>query len=82
MPLSSCTTASSAQELSGILSPGAVDPTGETLWEGNPRAVAFHRKYGFSHVAEQTFVLGADAQTDWVLARSLSPVPPSSGAAV
>ena len=52
------------------------------VWERNPRAVAFYRKYGFTRVGEQTFVLGADAQTDRVLARSLSPVRPSSGAAV
>ena len=48
------------------------------VWERNPRAVAFYRKYGFSRVGEHTFVLGADAQTDWILARSLGTVPPSS----
>jgi diamine N-acetyltransferase len=42
------------------------------VWERNPRAVAFYRKYGFTRVGEHTFVLGADAQTDWVLARPLS----------
>ena len=41
------------------------------VWERNPRAVAFYRKYGFTHVGEHTFVLGSDPQTDWVLARSL-----------
>jgi ribosomal protein S18 acetylase RimI-like enzyme len=39
------------------------------VWERNPRAVAFYRKYGFTRVGEHTFILGADAQTDWVLAR-------------
>jgi ribosomal protein S18 acetylase RimI-like enzyme len=48
------------------------------VWERNPRAAAFYRKYGFTRVGEHTFVLGADAQTDWVLARPLSTVPPSS----
>ncbi len=48
------------------------------VWERNPRAVAFYRKYGFTRVGEHTFVLGADAQTDWVLALPLGPVPPSS----
>ena len=51
------------------------------VWERNPRAAAFYRKYGFTRVGEHTFVLGADAQTDWVLARPLGTVPPSSRAA-
>jgi ribosomal protein S18 acetylase RimI-like enzyme len=42
------------------------------VWERNPRAVAFYRKYGFTRVGEHTFVLGADVQTDWLLARPLS----------
>ena len=42
------------------------------VWERNPRAVAFYAKYGFARVGEHTFVLGADAQTDWLLARSLA----------
>ena len=41
------------------------------VWEQNPRAVAFYAKYGFTRVGEHTFVLGADAQTDWLLARPL-----------
>lgn len=51
------------------------------VWERNPRAVAFYAKYGFARVGEHAFVLGADEQTDWVLARPLSPVPPSSSGA-
>jgi len=41
------------------------------VWERNPRAVAFYAKYGFRRVGEHTFVLGGDAQTDWLLAVSL-----------
>jgi ribosomal protein S18 acetylase RimI-like enzyme len=41
------------------------------VWEKNPRAVAFYQKYGFGRVGEHTFVLGADPQTDWLLARPL-----------
>jgi diamine N-acetyltransferase len=41
------------------------------VWERNPRAVAFYAKYGFTRVGEHTFVLGADTQTDWLLARPL-----------
>jgi ribosomal protein S18 acetylase RimI-like enzyme len=47
------------------------------VWERNPRAVAFYRKYGFERVGEHAFVLGADAQTDWVLARPIGASPPS-----
>ncbi len=48
------------------------------VWERNPRAVAFYQKYGFTRVGEHTFVLGADAQTDWLLARPVDTVPPST----
>jgi ribosomal protein S18 acetylase RimI-like enzyme len=41
------------------------------VWERNLRAQAFYRKYGFTRVGEHTFVLGTDAQTDWLFARSL-----------
>jgi ribosomal protein S18 acetylase RimI-like enzyme len=44
------------------------------VWERNPRAVAFYAKYGFARVGEHTFMLGADAQTDWLFARSLGEV--------
>lgn len=49
------------------------------VWERNPRAAAFYRKYGFERVGEHTFVLGADRQTDWVLARPLAASPPRPG---
>ena len=42
------------------------------VWERNSRALAFYAKYGFVRVGEHTFVLGADAQTDWVLARPIT----------
>ncbi len=41
------------------------------VWERNPRAVAFYARYGFRRVGEHTFMLGDDAQTDWLLARPL-----------
>ncbi|HEY0080479.1 MAG TPA: GNAT family N-acetyltransferase [Pyrinomonadaceae bacterium] len=37
------------------------------VWERNFRAQAFYRKWGFRHVGEQIFMLGSDAQTDWVM---------------
>lgn len=50
------------------------------VWERNPRAAAFYAKYGFARVGEHTFLLGADAQTDWLLARPLG-APLHGGAA-
>ncbi|HKQ54108.1 MAG TPA: GNAT family N-acetyltransferase [Pyrinomonadaceae bacterium] len=41
------------------------------VWEKNLRAQAFYRKWGFTTVGEQGFQLGADAQTDWVMQRTL-----------
>ena len=37
------------------------------VWQRNLRAQAFYRKWGFETVGEQSFQLGADAQTDWVM---------------
>lgn len=37
------------------------------VWERNPRAIAFYRKYGFTPVGHTTFVLGTDRQTDVVM---------------
>lgn len=42
------------------------------VWERNARAVAFYARYGFARVGEHIFVLGTDAQTDWLLARSIT----------
>jgi diamine N-acetyltransferase len=41
------------------------------VWERNPRAVAFYAKHGFVRVGQHTFLLGSDAQTDWLLARPI-----------
>ncbi len=43
------------------------------VWEHNVRAIRFYRKHGFTRVGEQPFQLGADVQTDWVLARPVTP---------
>jgi GNAT superfamily N-acetyltransferase len=37
------------------------------VWERNPRAQAFYRKHGFSHVGKKVFVVGSDPQTDHVM---------------
>jgi ribosomal protein S18 acetylase RimI-like enzyme len=41
------------------------------VWENNPRAINFYRKYGFAAVGEQTFILGTDSQRDLVMSRPL-----------
>ncbi|MGO8968641.1 MAG: N-acetyltransferase family protein [Myxococcaceae bacterium] len=43
------------------------------VWEHNARAIAFYQKHGFTRVGEQPFQLGADLQTDWVMAREVRP---------
>ena len=42
------------------------------VWEKNPRAIAFYRKFGFVEVGDQTYVLGTDPQRDLVMARATS----------
>ena len=41
------------------------------VWEHNPRAIAFYRKWGFEANGEVEFVLGSDTQTDLVMERRL-----------
>jgi ribosomal protein S18 acetylase RimI-like enzyme len=43
------------------------------VWEHNPRAIAFYRKWGFSEVGEQIFPLGTDPQRDIVMTRIVAP---------
>jgi diamine N-acetyltransferase len=39
------------------------------VWERNPRAIAFYRKWGFVEAGHQTFILGDDLQHDLVMTR-------------
>lgn len=41
------------------------------VWERNPRAIAFYRKWGFEGIGEQEFQLGEDLQRDLLMARSV-----------
>lgn len=41
------------------------------VWERNPRAQAFYRKWGFRLVGSHVFVLGSDPQTDLLMERAL-----------
>jgi ribosomal protein S18 acetylase RimI-like enzyme len=42
------------------------------VWERNPRAIAFYKKYGFEEVGAHVFPLGDDPQRDLVMARPVS----------
>ena len=39
------------------------------VWEHNPRAIAFYRKWGFTPVGEHCFAVGDDPQRDVILER-------------
>lgn len=39
------------------------------VWERNARAIAFYARWGFADVGSQSFQLGADRQTDRIMAR-------------
>ena len=39
------------------------------VWEHNSRAIAFYARWGFVRVGSQSFRLGSDDQSDWVMAR-------------
>ena len=41
------------------------------VWEGNPRAQAFYRKWNFRPVGEHIFRLGSDLQRDILMERSV-----------
>lgn len=64
-----------ARRLMGSVDDAARAQGGRTLWLGvwehNPRAIAFYTKAGFVDVGSQPFMLGADPQTDRVMARNL-----------
>lgn len=44
------------------------------VWERNPKAIAFYRKYGFSVVGDQGFMLGKDRQRDLIMAANITRV--------
>ncbi|MEP6621455.1 MAG: GNAT family N-acetyltransferase [bacterium] len=43
------------------------------VWEHNPRAIAFYRRWGFQPVGTQEFTLGHDRQSDHVMMRKVAP---------
>ena len=49
-----------------------VDAIWQGVWEQNPRAITFYKKFGFVEVGDHVFPLGADPQRDIVMARRVS----------
>jgi ribosomal protein S18 acetylase RimI-like enzyme len=43
------------------------------VWERNPRAISFYRKYGFVEAGEHEFRLGTDRQRDVIMVKALMP---------
>ncbi|MEM9214828.1 MAG: GNAT family N-acetyltransferase [Cyanobacteria bacterium P01_F01_bin.150] len=41
------------------------------VWEHNPRAIAFYRKYGFEAVGEHDFMFGNELQRDLIMAAKI-----------
>ena len=42
------------------------------VWEHNQRAINFYSKWGFEKFGTHVFILGEDAQTDWLMKKSLT----------
>lgn len=41
------------------------------VWEKNEKAIAFYKKHGFTRVGVHPFILGGDAQTDYIMRKTL-----------
>lgn len=41
------------------------------VWEKNPRAIGFYKKWGFTEVGTHVFTLGDDPQTDFIMELNL-----------
>lgn len=41
------------------------------VWEKNARAIRFYEKHGFEKFGEHVFMLGTDAQTDWLMKKAI-----------
>ncbi len=48
---------------------GGADALWLGVWERNPRAIAFYRKFDFADVGSHEFLFGAELQTDRVMVR-------------
>jgi len=48
------------------------------VWERNPRAISFYRKFGFVEVGDHVFPLGTDPQRDIIMVRPIKPSQPGA----
>lgn len=48
-----------------------VDVTWLAVWDRNPRATSFYRKFGFTPAGTQRFLLGRDEQIDTIMIRNM-----------
>ncbi|MCW3110327.1 MAG: Prolyl aminopeptidase [Segetibacter sp.] len=48
------------------------------VWEHNQRAITFYKSFGFEKFDEHIFMVGNDAQTDWLMKKELSASPKGS----
>lgn len=68
------------QKFGALLMQGCIDTAIENnyeslwlgVWEHNPKAIAFYRKWGFEVFGTHIFQLGDDAQTDFLMQKTLS----------
>jgi diamine N-acetyltransferase len=44
-----------------------------SVWQKNPRGIAFYRKWGFTIAGTATFTIGSDVQSDWIMQRVMGP---------
>lgn len=42
------------------------------VWENNSRAISFYEKNGFQKFGQHVFMLGNDAQTDWLMKKEIT----------
>ena len=40
-----------------------------SVWQKNPRAIAFYQNWGFTIAGTATFTIGSDIQSDWIMER-------------
>lgn len=41
------------------------------VWEHNPAAITFYQIWGFTKFGTHTFMIGQDAQTNWLMQKSI-----------
>ncbi|MEM7016183.1 MAG: N-acetyltransferase [Pseudomonadota bacterium] len=59
-------------EVLAVAAGGEADHLWLSVWEQNPKAIAFYRKYGFKVVGNNIFQVGADPQQDLIMAVELA----------